>query len=612
MTSLAGISTAQWLAAGVFSGLSYWALGRYDVIAHRVFRTGISTRRAGRSGMAALAVSQTLGLGIVTGAIARWRLLPDLTPARALALSSFVALSFMAVWAWLALGISALLLQEVGFGAALPFGAGTAFAAITLGVIAVGICPIGWPRMIRVYLRRRHVGLRNLAALAAFACLDMLAASAVFAVLLDTSISLPLTTLVPVFILSLGAGLMSSTPSGLGAFELTMLSLLPEHDPALLLAAIMGYRVVYFTVPAMIGLIALAYPPLLGMQFQTGRGQWEQTAPQSTLPRALDAALFRAPIAEAQLARQPGLSLLWSQTRGCGGVIGVAGHSLVMLRDPFPRTTAADTLSALSELAKNRGLVPCLYKCSARTAVMARQRGYTIMRVAHEAWLHPDAYTPTTRPRRQLRRKLRQAEKAGVRFEMGDISTLPLGQMTQINKAWADAHGGERGFSMGRFHTDMIAHQRVFLAWQDSTLIGFATFHQVETEWTLDLLRPLPETIDGIAHGLIDCALQAAATAKVSRLSLAAAPLDHARSDLPVQSAMGQLQRRLAQHSGGAGLARFKSMFDPQWDPLYIAAPSRWAVLRAGAEIARAISTPQSMTSPTPPRARVESNSRPL
>jgi phosphatidylglycerol lysyltransferase len=236
--------------------------------------------------------------------------------------------------------------------------------------------------------------------------------------------------------------------------------------------------------------------------------------------------------------------------------------------------------------------VPCLYKCSARTSVLARRRGHEVLRIAHEAWLRPDEYDISTRSRRQLRRKLRHATQAGLRFEATDPHNLPRERMARINAAWAEAHGGERGFSMGRYHPDLIAYQRVFLAWHGTDLLGFATFHCVDAEWTLDLLRPMPGAMDGTAHGMIDCALREAAAQGVPRLSLAAAPLDHSDAADPGEAPLAKLQRRIAHRSGGTGLARFKSMFDPEWQPLYIAAPSRWALLRAGAEIARAVATP--------------------
>ncbi|MCB1329671.1 MAG: hypothetical protein KDK28_09575, partial [Maritimibacter sp.] len=51
------------------------------------------------TGAAAIAVAQTIGMGTLTGALVRWRLLPGLGLAGALRLSVAVSLSFLAAWA---------------------------------------------------------------------------------------------------------------------------------------------------------------------------------------------------------------------------------------------------------------------------------------------------------------------------------------------------------------------------------------------------------------------------------------------------------------------------------------------------------------------------------
>jgi len=70
------ISPLKWLGALMATGLSFWALGRYDLVAQRHFGTGFDNRLVRGAGMAAIALSQAIGFGLITGSIARWRLLP--------------------------------------------------------------------------------------------------------------------------------------------------------------------------------------------------------------------------------------------------------------------------------------------------------------------------------------------------------------------------------------------------------------------------------------------------------------------------------------------------------------------------------------------------------
>ena len=93
---LHGLHPMSFVLAAICTCVSFLALGRYDATAHRHFRTGISARHASLSGTAAIALAQTLGMGILTGAVARWRMLPGISMGMALRLSAFICASFMA------------------------------------------------------------------------------------------------------------------------------------------------------------------------------------------------------------------------------------------------------------------------------------------------------------------------------------------------------------------------------------------------------------------------------------------------------------------------------------------------------------------------------------
>lgn len=99
--SLTGTGGFNILLALGCVAVSFWAVGRYDGLAHRHFGTGVPPAVAQRSGVIAIALAQTLGFGVVTGALVRHRLLPGLGVGRALQLSAFVSLSFLAAWFWI-------------------------------------------------------------------------------------------------------------------------------------------------------------------------------------------------------------------------------------------------------------------------------------------------------------------------------------------------------------------------------------------------------------------------------------------------------------------------------------------------------------------------------
>ena len=233
----------------------------------------------------------------------------------------------------------------------------------------------------------------------------------------------------------------------------------------------------------------------------------------------------------------------------------------------------AETLAPLRHYARQRNSSACIYKCSQRHAQAARKAGWAVLRVAADAVVSPQTFSEAGSSRRQLRRKLRHAQKAGLEVRPAS-DTLPLAQMAALDRDWQDKHGGARGTTMGRFEANYLAAQRIFLAWQGDRIIGFISLHRAAHEWALDLIRICPSAPDGCGHLLIRTAIAAAAEEGIPRLSLAAVPDHHFASRLD------------------PGLRRFKACFAPRWEPRYMACPTWAAMALAGLELLRLIHRP--------------------
>ncbi|MGB0904575.1 MAG: lysylphosphatidylglycerol synthase transmembrane domain-containing protein, partial [Mangrovicoccus sp.] len=311
--SFSAVAPWQWLAAAVMTAISYWALGRYDATCHKWMKTGIHDRRATTAGAAALALSQTLGIGIITGALARWRMLPDLSLKRALLLSTNVAATFMAGWAVITV-ISLIFLANP-----LPGPDWLPLAMVAPALFLAALRPMGrlsWGNRFGLDAQRALM-------LCLYAGLDMLAAGIVVFVLIAPEAQPSLQAFLPAFLLALGAGLLSGTPGGVGAFELSLLALAPSEDPAALVAAILGYRLIYFALPAVIGAGIMVRRPSLGEDGQ--RPFVIETEEDGSFPKEVDDLLSHSSWAEAGLARQRDFGLLWCPKARSGGVVGMAG-----------------------------------------------------------------------------------------------------------------------------------------------------------------------------------------------------------------------------------------------------------------------------------------------
>ena len=563
-------TNGQWLTALIATAVSFWAVGHYDGVIHQHLATGARASDARRAGATAIAVSQTLGLGVITGAILRWRMLPDQSLWQATKITGLVALFFLLGWAV----VTSVVLVIVPLAPFKPIAFCTLAIATCLALISGfrrSQVQVNWPNL---FVIGRLLG---------FTAIDTMTAAMALWVLCPPDLALPFAAFLPAFLIAFGAGLISGAPGGVGAFEITLLALLPACPEAPLLAAILGWRLVYFAAPALIGATFAMRGP--------------RSARRPPLPHRPTGLTKSAPRAEIGLLAQGQLALIpagYDQAL----LTGRSPHCLIGVLDPVsgdPQTGADPcnhklAITALRAAASGESRMPALYKCTARTAVAARQMGFQLRPVAREAWLDPRQFSLTTPSRAGLRRKLRRAGSAGIAVTTR-IDDWPA--LSRIAADWANCHGGERGFSMGRFDPAYLITQRVYVAMLGATPVAFASFHIGKYEWTLDLMRHTSTAPDGTMHSLIAQAIADAAAQNLPRLSLSAVPL--AALTPPPKPRIAAALHSLF---GGkdAGLAQFKSAFAPQWQTLYLAAPNRLGIALCGAEIAREVLRPRPLS----------------
>ena len=551
------IPVLNWIGAVLATALSFWSLGRYDAVAHRHLRTGFDDRLTSRAGIASIAFSQTVGFGIFTGAFARWRLLPGLSPLQAAQLTGFVGVTFLSSLA-LICGIAMVLTAKSANTALLG-------ALIPITLLAFAALCFRFPNWQIGKMTVRLPSLRALGALSIWTFVDIAAAGTALWLLLPVGHGLSLLDLLPAYFIALGLAIVSSSPGGAGPLELALLALLPAIEPATLVAGLLAFRIIYYALPATLAGLVLLWPDRLsfGLKAQTPDYLGEQDRPATTLR-------FERPQAESGIILQNG-----------GHVLAAGLNKLAVLDSPQVSVAFFDPLlgqkeevpSALARHAQQHNTVPCFYKCSATMALATRKQGWKVLRIAADAIVNPQTYTDAGSSHRQLRRKLRHAEKAGLSVE-AQWGELPLQEMAEVDATWVAQHGRALGTSMGQFEGTYLSQQLVFLARQNGRLIAFVSFHRCATEWALDLVRMVPGAPDGTGHLMIRKAIDAAKEAGLDRLSLSAVA-DH----------------RFAHRLDG-GLRRFKTCFAPRWEPRYIAAPSWSALALALAELVRLIHRP--------------------
>lgn len=566
--AISAIEPWQWAAAFVATALSFATVGQYDALFHRWLKTGVSAKRAIISGASSIALAQTAGFGLITGTLARWRMLPDLSLSQAFKLTNYVSISFMVA---LGVVVAAALAVSPSAGATTSYG----FASVAITILVVAVALSFW-RPSWLPFELPPIGLAG--RLLALTTLDIAFAALALFILLPLETEIAFSTLLVAYAVALSAGLLTGSPGGVGPFELCLIAMLPSLAEPDLVAAVLGYRLVYYAIPACIALIFLARPQ------PADKAHRSQRKSRSVIVRA-----------EAMgLARQHGHQIAFGTHAALH--MAEASQTLVSIGDPASggRLKSSD-FDLLRTSANETCRFPAFYKIGPRSAAIARNQGWTVMPVSEEAWLDPRHFTTDGSKRRQLRRKLKHAEKAMVKVV--SAPELPLEQMAQVADGWRSRNGGERGFSMGRFDAAYVGKQKCFLAYANNRLIAFVTFHSSKEEWVLDLMRSRAELPDGTMHALLHTAIETAKAAGVVRLSLAAMPLAHPAKVV-----------KLAQDMDG--LRRFKLCFAPNTTPLYLAAPNAFVLGIAAADILCQIRFPSPLNPPPPSRVLQKLQSR--
>ena len=558
--ALGQLAPWQWAGAILLTGLSFTAVGQYDAVIHRVLGTGVTPGRARFAGVRAIALSQTVGFSSLSGGLVRLRCLPELDLWTVSRLSVLVSLSFLGAWAVLA----GTVLLAVHGG---PVGLIGALLAVSIWQVT------RWRPDARLPGLTPRIG----AELLVWTAIDTFCAALVLGLLLPPGLMPEVQTLFAAFLVALGAGLLSQSPAGLGAFELALLTMLPQVPDGPLLAAVLAYRVIYFLCPALLALAMLIRPA----------GRPTPTALHPAQGAARQRALARAPKADWGLAHQ-GAEVVLTRDQAAGWLLRHTGPCLVAIGQPL----GPPDLSALQQLAHRRGLKPVIYKCDPCTAVRARAMGWRVIRVSQEAVIDLARWSVTDARCRQLRRKLRDTAQAGLRIVV-DPPILPLVEMAAVSQAWAARNGGEKGFSMGRFSPALLRQQRLVLGYLGDRLVGFVSFHDARAEWGLDLMRSRADAPPGTMHALVHAGLGAAAVAGVAQVSLAAVPCWPGRS-------AGLCDKV----PGVAGLRQFKRSFGPDWRPLYLCAPGPVGLIRSAIAITVAVHWPVVQRKPPPQRGQ--------
>ena len=279
LSAIEGFGMIRVLAAVIVAAASFFTIGIFELMALRDtarYEIGepkwtVPARVALMTAFVSNALSQTIGLAVLTGSAIRMRVYSRyrMSAGAVARVSGFVTIT--ATLGLLAAGAVAL----VQTPAVLPprFGVSLKMFGIALSIPAVAY--LGWAIIGRGTIGRNgwrmHPPTRRVAlAQVTLSVLDWLLTGTVLFILLPASATTGFAGFLGIYLVAQTAGVVSHVPGGFGVFEGAFISLITLSDPTLstgvVAASLVVYRVVYYLLPLAIAMVIAAVADLRATQ----------------------------------------------------------------------------------------------------------------------------------------------------------------------------------------------------------------------------------------------------------------------------------------------------------------------------------------------------------
>jgi len=244
-----------WLAV-LATAFSYLALSRYDASALRHVGAKVGEPTILFTSFVAYALSNTIGLGPLSGGVVRMRLYSaaGVEPPQIARVIVFNAAAFgLGMMFFGAIGLLwgahdvAALLHTRGWLVRL-----LAAAMLLLLIGFLWLCvrrrTVQFGRALRLRLPPAELALRQLV----ISAIELAASATVLWLLLPAG-GIPLPAFVGFYAIAVTAGIVSHVPGGVGVFETVLIQLLPGGPTAELVSAVLLYRFIYYFIPLVLG-----------------------------------------------------------------------------------------------------------------------------------------------------------------------------------------------------------------------------------------------------------------------------------------------------------------------------------------------------------------------
>ncbi len=269
---------------------------------------------------------------------------------------------------------------------------------------------------------------------------------------------------------------------------------------------------------------------------------------------------------------------------GAGGVLSyrvVRGTAIVSSDPVAPGDRAGEVLSGFIDEARRRGWRVALWGASERHLDAYRALGLHVICVGEEAFVHPGRFTLQGRAVRKLRQSVHRTARRGWEItvhEGREVGPALEAELTTLELTWRTRQRHLHGFAMGmgRYASEIRPDDLYAVARSPEGALGAVMrFADHAGKLSLDTMRRVGETPNGLNEALVAAALQAAAARGIPEVSLNYAGLAHLVRGRPLTNPLARLLTQVVMAPLGRRfqmerLIRFNDKFSPEWRPRYL------------------------------------------
>jgi phosphatidylglycerol lysyltransferase len=277
----------------------------------------------------------------------------------------------------------------------------------------------------------------------------------------------------------------------------------------------------------------------------------------------------------------------------------VVNRSWIALGDPVGvRERQEELVWQFRELCDRHGARTVFYHVTPGHLPLYIDLGLSLVKLGEEARVPLSDFSVDGSARADLRQAKRRAERDGASFGIIPIEHVRemLPQLRVVSEAWLqDKVTNEKGFSMGAFDDDYLAHFPIAVVRAEGAIVAFANVWASGNgeELSVDLMRFVPDAPRSAMDYLFIELMLWGKQQGYGWFNLGMAPLSgletHALA--PAWHRVGNFVFKYAeQFYNFDGLRRYKNKFQPEWRPRYLAFPGGLALPRVLLDVSTLIS----------------------